>query len=121
MTTWTVPGVITRVVDGDTLIIDLDLGWGIWKLKQPVRILGINAPELPSVEGRAAAVWLRDFLGLPGPTVVPATVESTKLDKYGRVLAHVYTNSGLLSQEIVRAGHATIARAGEIPRGWESE
>ena len=36
---------ITRVVDGDTVDIDIDLGFGVWLHKERVRIYGIDTPE----------------------------------------------------------------------------
>ena len=36
---------IERVIDGDTVSISIDLGFGIWLKDQSVRLLGINAPE----------------------------------------------------------------------------
>ena len=37
--------VIRRVVDGDTVDVDIDLGFGIWQHKERVRIHGIDTPE----------------------------------------------------------------------------
>ena len=37
--------VITRVVDGDTVDVDIDLGFGIWIHKERVRLYGIDTPE----------------------------------------------------------------------------
>ena len=39
------PATINRVVDGDTIDVDIDLGFSIILKKQRVRLLGINAPE----------------------------------------------------------------------------
>jgi len=36
---------ITRVVDGDTVKCDIDLGFGIWQHNETVRLLGIDTPE----------------------------------------------------------------------------
>ena len=36
---------ILRVVDGDTVDIDIDLGFGIWIHKERVRVMGIDTPE----------------------------------------------------------------------------
>ena len=37
--------VIQRIVDGDTVDIDIDLGFGIWLRKERVRVAGIDTPE----------------------------------------------------------------------------
>ena len=36
---------ILRIVDGDTVDVDVDLGFGIWMHKERVRLLGIDTPE----------------------------------------------------------------------------
>ena len=36
---------ILRVIDGDTVDVDIDLGFGVWMRKERVRILGIDTPE----------------------------------------------------------------------------
>ena len=36
---------VRRVVDGDTVDIDIDLGFGVWLHKERVRIYGIDTPE----------------------------------------------------------------------------
>ena len=36
---------VSRVVDGDTVDVDIDLGFGVWLHKERVRIQGIDTPE----------------------------------------------------------------------------
>ncbi len=36
---------VTGIVDGDTVDVDIDLGFGIWMKKQRVRLMGIDTPE----------------------------------------------------------------------------
>ena len=36
---------VTRVVDGDTVDVDIDLGFGMTYKKQRVRMMGIDTPE----------------------------------------------------------------------------
>jgi len=36
---------LVKVVDGDTVDIDIDLGFGVWLKKQRIRIMGIDTPE----------------------------------------------------------------------------
>ena len=45
---------ILRVVDGDTVDIDIDLGFGIWMHKERVRMMGIDIlnPELETKKKR---------------------------------------------------------------------
>ena len=36
---------VSRVVDGDTVDVDIDLGFGVWLHKERVRIIGMDTPE----------------------------------------------------------------------------
>ena len=36
---------VVKVVDGDTVDVDIDLGFGIWMKDERVRIMGIDTPE----------------------------------------------------------------------------
>jgi len=36
---------ITRVVDGDTVDVDVDLGWDTWRRGERIRLYGIDTPE----------------------------------------------------------------------------
>ena len=36
---------IVKVIDGDTVDVDIDLGFGIWMKDERVRIMGIDTPE----------------------------------------------------------------------------
>src|SRR5262245_43573316 len=42
---WLVHAVIVRVIDGDTVVAHLDLGWHTWRHDEHVRLSGIDAPE----------------------------------------------------------------------------
>ena len=36
---------LVKVVDGDTVDIDIDLGFGVWLKDQRIRLMGIDTPE----------------------------------------------------------------------------
>ena len=42
---WTYRCKLKRVIDGDTVDVDIDLGFGIWQMNERVRIMGIDTPE----------------------------------------------------------------------------
>jgi micrococcal nuclease len=116
MITWTVPATVTRVIDGDTLVCDLDLGWGIWVHERRVRLAGVNCPEMDTPEGLAAKGFVEELVREHGRRI---TVISHSLDKYGRVLGEVYlgdftklTGSAKgLSGLLLAAGHAVPMRS----------
>jgi micrococcal nuclease len=111
---WTVPGKVVRVVDGDTLVLLLDLGWHI-SYEARCRLIGVNAPELDTDEGVAARLWVIDRLGSAGAHGVnvpePVTLVSHALDKYGRPLGQVLVSTPQgetfdLGLELLESGHA---------------
>jgi endonuclease YncB( thermonuclease family) len=83
---WTVPAVVQSVVDGDTLKLDLDLGWGIWLRGVNCRLYGIDTPELSTGRGRDVKRVVQDLV----PVGTWVTFVSHELDKYGRPLGTVY-------------------------------
>lgn len=101
MTTWTVPATVLRVVDGDTVRLELDLGWHI-TLVANCRVIGINAPELSTLEGQAARAYAAQSL----PVDAAVVFESKALDKYGRPLGHIRRGGVDFGQLMLAAGHA---------------
>ena len=75
---------LIRVVDGDTIHLDLDLGFYQWRRDQSYRLLRINAPEMSTIEGQTAKVALEGFL--MGKSLVAHTEKS---DHFGRFLADI--------------------------------
>ena len=79
------------MIDGDTVDLDIDLGFSI-TLKQRVRLKGIDAAETRTkdleekAEGVKARLWLEKELSREGEWII----ETTKEDKYGRILGTLY-------------------------------
>ena len=81
---------IDRVVDGDTVDVDIDLGFGIWLRKERVRLYGIDTPESRTRDleekkyGLAAKLYVQSFL----PVGSMQTLRTQKDDKgkFGRIL-----------------------------------
>ena len=93
---------VTRIIDGDTIEV-ANLG--------KVRYIGVNTPELhhptKGVEpfGQEATLVNRQLvLG----KMVRLEYDVTKLDKYGRTLAYVYTGSIFVNAYLVETGYAQI-------------
>jgi micrococcal nuclease len=82
---------INRVIDGDTIDVDIDLGFGI-TLSHKVRLKGINAAETKTknleekAEGVKARLWLEKELSREGKWII----DTYKEDKYGRILGTLY-------------------------------
>ena len=84
---------IDRVVDGDTVDVDIDLGFGVWLRGERVRMMGIDTPEsrtsdvVEKVFGKAAKAKLEELLGETAilKTQVSKDGEDMK-GKFGRIL-----------------------------------
>ncbi len=76
---------VEKVVDGDTLRVVADLGFGI-KTRQYLRLRGINCPEMDTPEGKKAA----DFVKARIRVASEILLTSSKSDKYDRYLANIF-------------------------------
>jgi endonuclease YncB( thermonuclease family) len=96
--------VVVRVVDGDTFVGHVDLGFGVWLHDQNFRLLGINAREKKDPGGPEARENLAGLL----PAGLAITLTTVKADKYGsRYDAHVLLpGNAILSQMLVQTGWA---------------
>ena len=106
---YTYNATIVRVVDGDTLIIDVDVGFCI-TIRQRFRLKDINAYEIkdPNGKGIEARKRVEQLISEKGPVVL---LKTYKEEKFGRYLAEVILESGAganLGQLLLHEGLAVI-------------
>jgi endonuclease YncB( thermonuclease family) len=102
---WQGKAEVLEVHDGDTFKVFVDLGFSIYA-RIPVRVHGINAPELLTTGGIAAKVYLQQLLQ-PGALV---TLNSRRIDLHGRAEADVQLGDGRdLAALMLASGHAVPA------------
>lgn len=86
---------ILRVVDGDTVDIDIDLGFGIWIHRERVRMMGIDTPESRTRDltekqfGLASKARLKELLPVGSIQILKTEIDKSgedKKGKFGRVL-----------------------------------
>jgi len=81
---------ISRVVDGDTVDVDIDLGFGVWMHKERIRLHGIDTPESRTRDleekkyGLLAKEQIESFMPV-GSMQTLVTVKD-KVGKFGRIL-----------------------------------
>ena len=93
---------ITRVIDGDTVVADVDLGMGIWQHDLRLRLFGINTPELHGADreaGQQAKAWLVSRLK---NSVIMVQSHKDRTGKYGRYLATVFADGEDVNAEMLR-------------------
>ena len=95
---------VVRVVDGDTVVLDIDLGLHVSLKQQHCRLLGIDAPERYSDEGKRAKKHLESIIG-------DEIIIKTDLDKLGsfhRILVTLFKSGVNLNQQMVATGNAKV-------------
>lgn len=107
---------IIAVHDADTVTADIDLGFGVWRRHEHLRLRGLDAPELNTPEGKTARDWLA--ARLPENTAVIVQTVKDRSDKYGRMLADVWLPGGhSINDELIASGNAR-PWSGLGPRPW---
>lgn len=108
---------VTRVIDGDTIVADVKLGFSLWKHDETIRLNGIDAPELKG-ESRERGKIARDYLKtLILDQEVQLETFDDKRDRWGRLVAGVYVaDMQSITAMLLERGHA-IPYIGDIFEG----
>jgi micrococcal nuclease len=107
---WVFRAELVRVIDGDTVVMNVDLGFGI-KSVHPVRIAGVNCPEHGTPEGTTATEFTTAWFANNGTNGVElVTVKGKETEKYGRYLAFVYADyrTKSLGDALLLSGNAKV-------------
>ena len=106
---------LIKVVDGDTVDVDIDLGFGVWLKDERVRIAGIDTPEsrtrdqVEKLFGLAAKKRVQELLAdkVVLKTFAAKDGEDMK-GKFGRILGDFYVGNDkkLLTEVMIDEGHA---------------
>jgi micrococcal nuclease len=101
---------LIRVIDGDTVVLEIDQGFRQFRHDQSVRLLGVNAPELHgpnALKGVDAQeftrAWFRGSL-----SVYIESYRDEEADHFGRILAIIYRDGDpvSLNDALLAAGKA---------------
>lgn len=107
---------LVRVVDGDTVIVDIDVGFGIWLRNQKIRLAGYDSPESRTKDpvekkyGYYAKEMLMEML-----ETWPLKIKTTKegKGKFGRILADFVDEEGLSVVALLIEHGAGVAYHGQ--------
>ena len=112
---------ILKVVDGDTVDVDIDLGFGCWLRNERVRIVGIDCPEsrtsdrIEKVFGEAAKQRLTSLLSSEATLISQISKMGENMKgKFGRILGDFKTiNDQIVSTPLMEEGHAVAYNGGD--------
>ncbi len=87
---------VERVIDGDTLKVEIDLGFNT-RLRETIRLRGIDAFEIDTATGKRAKAYVEHELAKE-PFVI---LKSTRDDKYGRYLGDIFYGSNSRDSAVI--------------------
>jgi micrococcal nuclease len=106
---YTYKATAVRVIDGDTVVLDVDLGFDITK-RMTFRLHGIDAPELRTNAGKAAKCFLIESIASAAVKWLIVRSIKDKADKYGRYLCILSLDDPkevlTINAKMVANGHA---------------
>ena len=104
---------VLKVIDGDTVDVDIDLGFEVMLKDQRVRIMGIDTPEsrtrdkVEDLFGEAAKARVDQLLS--GNVVLKTQINKKGEDmkgKFGRILGDFVIGDRMLTDIMIEEGHA---------------
>jgi len=110
--------IVKRVIDADTIVIDLDCGFSIWMREVYVRLLRIDAYEIrlsstTTAEMKEKGLEAKDYVSqlIEGKEIIIKSAINVK-EKYGRILGEIFykvDESWInLNDELVQKGYAVL-------------
>jgi micrococcal nuclease len=121
---------VKRIIDGDSLVLDIDLGFYMFMNETKIRLYGLDTPEMNSEDPllRLQAVLATRYLydNLPVGSKVTIKTVLDKREKYGRLLATIITqdgfnlNDGLLENKLA-INYKNLTRDEQIAKHYENQ
>ena len=98
---------IVKVVDGDTVDVDIDLGFGVWLKDERVRLVGVDTPEsrtrdlVEKAFGLAAKDFVKNLVEVEGADIVLVTASYDSKGKFGRILGDIHVDGKPLTTALL--------------------
>ena len=95
---------VVKIVDGDTVDVDIDLGFGVWLKKERIRMFGIDTPESRTRDldekkyGLMAKDYITKLLDDEGGIVLKTRKDAE--GKYGRILGELWRTTDFADKSI---------------------
>lgn len=95
---------VVKIIDGDTVDVDIDLGFGVWMRKQRIRMYGIDTPESRTrdLEEKKYGLAAKDFLTgmLDDENGIVLRTHKDGKGKFGRILGELWRTTNYADQSI---------------------
>ena len=116
---------ITKVVDGDTIDANIDLGFDI-SLTKRIRFAGIDTPESRTTNLKEKALgleskeWLKKALE-GAKDILIKTEKPDSTEKYGRIIGHLFINGQetSLNNQMITSGYALAYDGGTKDKNFD--
>ncbi len=104
---------LLKVIDGDTIEVDFDLGFGVWLRNQRIRLTGIDTPESRTsnkeekVRGDLSKAKLKEILTVGKRIVITTSIDPN--EKYGRILGTITNEQGVnVNKWLIENNYAVV-------------
>ena len=95
---------VVKIIDGDTVDVDIDLGFGVWMKKQRIRLYGIDTPESRTrdLEEKKYGLAAKKFLTgmLDDEAGITLKTHKDAEGKFGRILGELWRTTNYADQSI---------------------
>ena len=111
---------VVKIVDGDTVDVDIDLGFGVWLKKERIRMFGIDTPESRTRDldekkyGLMAKDYITKLLDDEGGIVLKTRKDAE--GKYGRILGELWRTTDFADtsiNELMIKNHHAVSYHGQ--------
>lgn len=110
--------IVDRVVDGDTVDVNIDLGFHTWLMKRRIRLLGVDTPECRTRDdvekqfGFLAKSITEGFCPIGAKILIETELDND--DKFGRILGILWVENGTVNvNQFLLDGRYAVAYKGQ--------
>ena len=110
---------VVHIVDGDTVDVDIDLGFGVWLKKERIRMYGIDTPESRTrdLEEKKRGLAAKDrVIEILKENDNKFLLKSHGVGKYGRCLGEIFVETlgdDSLQKTLINEGHGVEYNGGK--------
>lgn len=108
---------LLKVIDGDTIEVDFDLGFGVWLRNQRIRLNGIDTPESRTankeekIRGELSKAKLKEILSQGKRVTITTSIDPN--EKFGRILGTITNEQGINVNKWLIENNYAVAYSGQ--------